>query len=265
MYNTYDVSDIISFIFPDSSFPGYIQFWAKDRGGNISHFLKSVKVGTEYRLQATEHDLYLTKDLMASPKKRTKTDVFAFNAIAVDLDAHDINDIELKLACDRMRDVFTLNDKIMPNLTVRTGRGLQCWFLLSPIHTSFVAKYEKTERALFDYIQSLIDKNKLPFKVDRSACGAGHLFRVPGSYHAGRRCWSTYAIRRRERYTLQELFELLGCKWGKKKTRKEPEKKIRFKDNYAPLHWKRKLFIEELVKNRSSMIGSRNTALFLYA
>ena len=85
------------------------------------------------------HHYYISANAFRAEGKRTTADLQTLNAIAVDIDCHNgtIPAAHRDFRLDYLAHLLThdLSDDILPlpNIIVRSGRGLQVWWLLHPI------------------------------------------------------------------------------------------------------------------------------------
>jgi DNA-directed RNA polymerase specialized sigma24 family protein len=201
---------------------------------------------------------------MKRANKRGASEVFAYNAVVCDCDMHgEYTRQQTEAAADALRSALLDRGEISPSLFVRTGRGVQVWYLIKPLAASLGWLYEMAQDSIFEMVGAIIESEGLPFELDAAVKDAGRVVRLPGSWNYHIQSFGTYEIMQRERYAVQEIIEQLGK--PQKKREKKTEKRSYKAGKYVPLCWKQKQTIEKLCRSRKSMQGLRNTALFLYA
>ena len=224
----------------------------------------SDRVGELTEQSSGRNDVYITKNIMKRPDRRGASEIFAYNSIVIDCDLHfdGLTVQQIDTAADVLRGVLLDRSEVRPSVFVRTGRGVQLWYLIKPVAASLSWLYEIVQDKLFDMVGALIEGEGLPFELDESVKDAGRVVRLPGSWNYKVQRFGSWEIMA-ERYSLQELVEDLGGVPVKKKEKKTY--KYKSAGNYTGLCWKQKNTIEKLCKSRSSMQGLRNKALYLYA
>lgn len=188
-----------------------------------------------------DKNLYLTANTFVSPFRRRNDTIFSFRNIVVDLDVHDdIISAEKKseiidnLAADIENNMFG----VIPNTIVKTGRGLQLWFLLSEELPKWDKRYAALCYKLMKEISLVLDIHKKYeiIKVDKGATKkkAG-FFRLPGSFNTKSGGWGSYKILHREGLPVNTVNSSHTKKRaGTTRVKKSPsfEKKEKAVDNY---------------------------------
>lgn len=258
-------SSILTILYSDSSFNGWVQRWGWDDAGRALSVLRgSDRVRDLKETDAGRHDVYITKNIMKRAHVRGSSEVFAYNSIVIDLDMHgEYSQQQREAAADALRAVV-LDGCVLPSLFVHTGRGVQLWYLIKPVPASLGWLYDIAQNKIYDSVADAVEREGLPFEVDPAVKDAGRVVRLPGSWNYHVQRFGSWEVLERERYALNDLIAELGGMQEKKE--KKPEKKKRFfkAGNFAPLCWKQKATIERLCKERGNMQGLRNTALYLY-
>ena len=273
LYNYFDyivmeysgnITSILKYIYSDTTFNGWVQRWGWDDTGSKLSVLRGSDRVTDLTEQSSgRNDVYITKNIMKRPDKRGTSQVFAFNAIVIDCDLHSdgLTVQQINTACDVLRGVLMDRSEVLPSVFVRTGRGVQLWYLIKPVAVAMSWLYEIVQDKLFDMVGALIEGEGLPFELDKSVKDAGRVVRLPGSWNYKVQRFGSWEIMA-ERYSLQELVEDLGGVPVRKK--EKIVYKYKSAGDYTGLCWKQKQTIEKLCSTRSSMQGMRNTALYLY-
>lgn len=177
-------------IFQNNSFDGYVIFYVKRdnkmekfnyvKASDISSFLDNLEINPNM-------DYYFTINTFKNPKGKTepnnrKTNLFGFNGIVIDLDCHDSR----KLIEKDFDDIVELIDKgtnkyHLPfyNYIVRTGRGIQIYYLFKPCASALGFLVDMAKEILIEFYKELV--YKMPqFNVDAGASRrASGIYRMP--------------------------------------------------------------------------------------
>ena len=160
--------------------------------------------------------------------KASMGSLFGFSNIVLDIDIH--NGDWAAAFCRRKPILESLEFFLLegfrddpeypaPNTIVRTGRGIQLWWALEPIHAGCRNMYLYVAERLMDRAQEIIDGTPSLeglCKVDRAATKrmAG-LFRMPGTFNtkSGRR--GTFDVMHEDRISLPDTYCEMWERYGK--------------------------------------------------
>ena len=184
-------------------------------------------------------DYYIMANSVKGVSRRN-ADVFAMHNIVIDIDCHDgdKNPAELAQALDwrLKRDMWSSDEVPCPNSIVKTGRGMQLWWAITPLPVAQSWKYLKIVNWLMDQLQELIDECGEELEgvsIDRGASKrlAGW-FRLPLTYNTKAKRRGSMEILRTERYEHHTLYKKYVPKGYKskeeKRQRRVPAKKNEF-------------------------------------
>lgn len=140
-----------------------------------------------------DYDYYITANCVSGVERR-KESLFSFHNIVIDVDCH----VGEPPSDDVLDGIFwrfkrDLGDLIpLPTSVVFTGRGLQFWWALEPLHVKCKYYYDLARNALIEVLELFLSCHYGPleedfsvFQVDKGAStnDVGY-FRLPFSYHS---------------------------------------------------------------------------------
>lgn len=175
--------------------PQYAPYLVKyDTAPNMINAFKSVHL--------CRYDYYITKNALSSTTHRDGDHVFTLTNIVVDIDWHDCDDShKLQNEINRINGILTTvidyNDEglPMPNLIVKSGRGLQIWWSIMPISYKLKALYIATENHIFELLTSILTDYRCKLHIDHAASkNVAGIYRYPGSYNTSTGTWGTYEL-----------------------------------------------------------------------
>ncbi|MDD6484041.1 MAG: helix-turn-helix domain containing protein [Clostridiales bacterium] len=160
------------------------------------------------------NDYYITPNSFKKLEHRTN-ELFSYNNLVIDVDCHnkDISSETIAALADDF-EYFIANycdeyNIAMPNLCVKTGRGLQLWWSINPIYEK---GRRKVIRLLVNWLQSglkrIIEENKKfeVFTVDRAANNnVGGYKRLPMSWNTKAKRIVTYSVLNLNKYDFDDL------------------------------------------------------------
>lgn len=228
-----DVLDWYGFHFPETStFDGFLQICYRGRLGfrtlwtglqdNMEEFLSKMKI-------ISGSDYYITANY-SKTIQRKKEHLFAMQNIVIDIDCHEerITKGEKQELLKKFRATFEQYTQILPlpHSIVWTGRGLQLWWAIEPIHADCLYFYTLVKHYFIHCLEYMLREHSHSIQglmVDHVASNnAVGVFRLPGTNNPKAR--TKVSLERtsvKEPYRLQALEEIL----------KKNKKKVRFIPN----------------------------------
>lgn len=242
--------------------PLYIRPWMKPM---FSYRTSEMETQIQ-SLQCPYIDMYIGANRYTSTKTFAAKQLLGYNNIVIDLDIHndyatteEISKVLAVFLDVAFEEFFADCDNHTPNAIVYTGRGLQLWYTLVPIHPYCKTMYRGMANYLIDGIQSFIDdhKNALPnfslIKIDKAvSLRDSGLYRMPCSYNISAGTWGNAAVIHADQLNLpKEYDKLLHAGLV------TPPKKVKHKDaienNFIDIAEKRVESLKILVSYREKM------------
>jgi len=251
-----------------------------DKFRKIVHFHQGCTETTE-RVGSVKfrqsHDYYISKNSFFADK-RTKSALFSYDNIVIDLDVHgwNLSRYEKDLDYQINKLIYLLQNEYEGKFpafnAVRSGRGCQLWIGLESF-SALVEAFRRRYTAVCDYfctfLKAVIEDNNLDLEVDYGAStDATRLARIPYTYNQHRynkRTHKGYITQFEHltdyRYSLDEIQEFIIS----------PEKKPRKRERVNPtgdftaLNIKRVRFIEKITERTDGQcVGRRENLAFFY-
>ncbi len=216
-------------------------------------------------------DYYITANTTRVNRPRTKFELFALHNICIDIDLHssddNINDVANSLEYFLMEDL----EIPIPNIFVRTGRGVQLWWHFEETSSKLLFMYQALVQMIIDRLNEIISavETLSNLKVDTSASrNVVGYFRLPFTVNTKSNTMATADILTNETYNIAEMFDDY-CKYENVRFIQDINVKKTSKDDidkrYQSLIFKRKKFLEDYSANRNyNVTGSRDLVMFLY-
>lgn len=159
-------------------------------------------------------DTYITMNRFKSTKSRAAGDLFALSNLVIDIDLHDPRYPEKEIIRLVNLLVYLLETELFgegidPNVVVFTGRGIQLWFAIDPIHSKCPKMYKEVVEHIVDMVEDFIKNHPCisMFQVDRAAStNRAGLVRLPGSYNTKTKTWGDLYIRHADRINIPDEF-----------------------------------------------------------
>ena len=209
--------------FPASSFDGRINIGRRrdDGYGVLRLYMSDRSAVREFLSEmhvSRKLDYYITANTVSGVERRLE-DLFSLNNIVIDVDCHSESSgasVEALIYRIRRDQPFPT-----PNSFVRTGRGLQLWWSLIPLHSKCRPYYEEVRDYFMKRLSALLSEypDELDgFAVDSSASRnlVGY-YRLPGTVNTKTGTEVVMEIVRVEPYLLQDLEDWV---WAEKKAEK---------------------------------------------
>ncbi len=205
------------FHFPTSDFDGNIQIaysgqkgfqhlWTGDRQ-DIRGFLAEMTV-------FSKSNYYISANTFTNHQRKLEN-LFSLENMVIDIDCHqeDISPNQRENLLETFLFRFADLDIPSPHTMVRTGRGLQLWWKILPIHSKCLFFYNQGKSYLLDRIQLLLEEypeELSSLTLDRVAStNAAGLYRLPGTKNPKAHKEVTYTkTSHNPPYTVQELVKL---------------------------------------------------------
>lgn len=169
------------------------------------------------------HHYYISANAFRAEGKRTTADLQTLNAIAVDIDCHNgtIPAAHRDFRLDYLAHLLThdLSDDILPllNIIVRSGRGLQVWWLLHPIAADedAVRRWKQAAASISNALSHALHSNDfilddmytlrgLDVDVNASVQPSGD-YRLPGSINPNTGAEVGAEVLASERYSIHDF------------------------------------------------------------
>lgn len=211
--------DWFRFHFPQAStFDGYFQICYRGRKGfrtlwtgaqdNLEEFLGKMKI-------FSKSDYYISANCTTTVK-RQKTALFATQNLVIDIDCH--HDLIENQEKETLLEEFLIRFHEFPDLIppphsiVWTGRGLQLWWAIDPIHGKCLPFYNNVKKYFLHVIQYILEEYKLDLlTLDKSASlNPVGVFRLPGTNNpTARRKVRLERTAVKKPYVLQDLEKIM--------------------------------------------------------
>lgn len=170
---------------------------------------------------SADADYYLTKAQFKAAQTWDTGELFALNAIWVDIDAH--GETPSFAEVERMRTLLIhalpeLAGIPVPNIIIYSGRGFHLLWLIEQCAAELAFMHRAVSHYYGEAIRDLIAGFKLTkyYSVDTGYCAniAG-LTRIPGTFNTHSNTYCTYEIIHRRRILLTEQYDTVEYRSGK--------------------------------------------------
>lgn len=149
--------------------------------GDMMDFVAHLKV-------SPTADYYITANMVCGVKRK-REDLFSLHNLVIDVDCH--RDFANELAREELIERFYRATQFQlelppPTSVVMTGRGVQLWWGLEPLHVKCKYYYDQVKAHYIKVLEQLISQEEFEgLTVDRTASGNGvGYFRLPGTYNS---------------------------------------------------------------------------------
>ena len=170
---------------------------------------------------STDADYYITKAQFKTAQTWDSRELFALNAIWVDIDAHEKTPSFVEV--ERMRSLLIhalpeLASIPIPNIIIYSGRGFHLVWLIEQCAAELAFMHRAVSHYYGETIQNLLAGLKFAkyYSVDTGYCAniAG-LTRIPGTLNTHSNTYCTYEIIHSQRILLAEQYDTLEYRSGK--------------------------------------------------
>ena len=169
---------------------------------------------------SADADYYLTKAQFKAAQTWDGGELFALNAIWVDIDAH--GETPSFAEAERMRSLLIhalpeLAGIPVPNIIIYSGRGLHLLWLIEQCAAELAFMHRAVSAYYCEVIRDLIAGFKLTkYSVDGSyGANVSGLTRIPGTFNTHSNTYCTYEIIHRRRILLAEQYDTAEYRSGK--------------------------------------------------
>lgn len=169
---------------------------------------------------SADADYYLTKAQFKAAQTWDGGELFALNAIWVDIDAHE--ETPGFAEAERMRSLLIhalpeLAGIPVPNIIIYSGRGLHLLWLIEQCAAELAFMHRAVSAYYGEVIRDLIAGFKLTkYSVDRRyGANVSGLTRIPGTFNTHSSTYCTYEIIHRRRILLTEQYDTAEYRSGK--------------------------------------------------
>lgn len=171
---------------------------------------------------SADADYYLTKAQFKAAQTWDTGELFALNAIWVDIDAHE--ETPGFAEAERVHSLLIhalpeLAGIPVPNIIIYSGRGLHLLWLIEQCAAELAFMHRSVSHYYGEAIQDLLAGLKFTkyYSVDTGYCAniAG-LTRIPGTFNTHSNTYCTYEIIHRRRILLAEQYDTAGYRSGKR-------------------------------------------------
>ena len=218
---------------------------------------------------STDADYYITKAQFKAAQTWDSGELFALNAIWVDIDAHE--GTPGLAETERMRSLLIhalpeLARIPVPNMVIYSGRGIHLVWLIEQC----AAKLAFMHRAVAVYygaaIQDLLAGLNLTkyYSVDKKYCAniAG-LTRIPGTFNTRSNTFCTYEIIHRQRTLLTEQYDTM--EWRSSKGAVSSKHRCHFTSSAVQVEGACRVnALLKLIELRKAWVGYRDYFLFVF-
>ena len=214
-----DVKTFADLVFATDSpeYKGLVTIVRRSKGTTTMETVASVpaeQVG-EWLVQmhvATDADYYITKTQFSKAQTWDSRNLFAINAIWIDIDAHDKTS-----NCPNQEDALSLLSRGLeiwtelpePNIVVYSGRGFHLIWLIDQCAASLGFMASEISKYIGDTIQNLLtDLQIIDYSVDSGYCSnVAGLTRIPGTFNTHANDYCTCEIRHSVRMSLVDEYK----------------------------------------------------------
>ena len=170
---------------------------------------------------STDADYYITKAQFSKAQTWESSELFALNAVWVDIDAH--GEIPSFVEAERMRSllIHALPELVsipIPNLIVYSGRGFHLVWLIEQCAAELAFMHRAVSHYYGETIQNLLAGLRFTkyYSVDTGYCAniAG-LTRIPGTLNTHSNTYCTYEVIHSHRILLTEQYDTVEYRSGK--------------------------------------------------
>ncbi len=165
-------------------------------------------------------DYYITKAQFKAAQTWDTDELFALNAIWVDIDAH--GETPSFAEAERMRSLLIhalpeLAGIPVPNIIIYSGRGLHLLWLIEQCAAELAFMHRAVSHYYGEAIRDLIAGFKITkYSVDGSyGANVSGLTRIPGTFNTHSKTYCTYEIIHRRRILLTEQYDTVEYRSGK--------------------------------------------------
>ena len=165
-------------------------------------------------------DYYITKTQFKAAQTWDTGELFALNAIWVDIDAH--GETPSFAEAERMRSLLIhalpeLAGIPVPNIIIYSGRGLHLLWLIEQCAAELAFMHRAVSHYYGEAIRGLIAGFKITkYSVDGSyGANVSGLTRIPGTFNTHSKTYCTYEIIHRRRILLTEQYDTVEYRSGK--------------------------------------------------
>ena len=169
---------------------------------------------------SADADYYLTKAQFKAAQTWDGGELFALNAIWVDIDAH--GETPSFAEAERMRSLLIhalpeLAGIPVPNIIIYSGRGLHLLWLIEQCAAELAFMHRAVSHYCGEAIRDLIAGFKITkYSVDGSyGANVSGLTRIPGTFNTHSKTYCTYEIIHRRRILLTEQYDTVEYRSGK--------------------------------------------------
>ena len=171
---------------------------------------------------SADADYYLTKAQFKAAQTWNSGELFALNAIWVDVDAH--GEIPSFVEMERIRSLLIhalpeLAGIPIPNLIVYSGRGFHLVWLIEQCAAELAFMHRAVSHYYGEAIQNLLVGLKFTqcYSVDTGYCASiAGLTRIPGTFNTHSNTYCTYEILHSRRTLLTEQYDTVEYRSGKR-------------------------------------------------
>ncbi|MCD7822400.1 MAG: LuxR family transcriptional regulator [Oscillospiraceae bacterium] len=221
-------------------------------------------------------DYYVTANSLKCNRPRHSDQLFGLHNICIDIDLHNSDGSLSQKIFDDLR-YFIVHDfeLPLPNVFVRTGRGVQLWWHFAEASSKLLFMYQSITQLIINRLNDIISAvdTLSGFNIDTTASrNVVGYFRLPFTFNTKSRTMATAEFLTEEVYNLVELFEgycydvhsIAHSSVVATSLQIQPHPQIGSKQ-YISLVRKRKKFLEDYCANRDyNIVGSRDLVMFLY-
>lgn len=274
--------DIIKFLFGDCLEDYTSSFFVGCLNDGVMKELKYKTTNVEKISDlkySTRCDYYITANTIKNGRKREKKEIFGIHNICIDVDLHNSNDNINKIA-DNLKYFLVEGDCLpLPNVFVKTGRGVQLWWHFYECSAKLLFMYQSLTQFIINQLDDLIKSvetlSNLRVDIVASKNIVGY-FRLPFTTNTKTTTLAVAEILNSNTYNLVDMFNdycdiennySINQNVSPMTQNKNVSTSSQNDDNknYLSLIMKRKQFIEQYCINRNFCVtGSRDLIMFLY-
>ena len=216
---------------------------------------------------ATDADYYITKAQFKAAQTWDSSELFALNAIWVDIDAHGKGPSFAEMERIRSLLIHALPELAgipVPNMVIYSGRGIHLVWLIEQCSAKLAFMHKAVSVYYGETIQNLLAGLKFAkyYSVDTGYCAniAG-LTRIPGTFNTHSSTYCTYEIIHSHRILLTEQYDTVEYRSGKGMVSPKTCRRFTYSSVQAT-GLRRVNALLKLLKLRSKWEGYRDSFLF---
>lgn len=169
-----------------------------------------------------DYDYYITANAVSGVRRKTQG-LFSYHNIVIDLDNHGAAAEDYFLQEELIWRLERDRELPAPTSLVKTGRGIQLWWTINPVHVKCKSYFNQVRDAFMEEIQEILEEypSLSCFSLDKTAsCNDVGYYRLPCSYNTKVQKKVQVAQNPCASYRLQDLVDSVA-QWTEKKAEEQ--------------------------------------------